>query len=637
MLLRSSFICRLATAIFTLFISAQSIAAPASDSILPVSTKGYFAVENLEKLSENWERTMLGELSRDEAMKPFMEGLREQLERKVANVKKKIGVTFSDLKDIATGEVSLSTIQVDAKTVAVALTADVRGNEAKTKELLKRVDRTMSSRRASKKTQTVEGTAITIYGVPATAGAPPQNIAIFVKDGMLVATNSPRVSSDILGRFSGTSKDNLKNLEAYQATMDRCQRSVAGISPDLRWFLDPFGYTHATRMSTGKKRRTRKGKDMAAILQRQGFDAITGVGGFVNFYVDGKYEILHRTAVYAPKDKQSKDGEKYRLAMRMLDLPVGGQLSPQSWVPRDVATYSSFNINIKNAFKYLPSLANEFMGEGNFELVLEGIETQEFGPRVNIARDLIAHLGQRVTVLTDYQLPISTKSERFLFSVETTNEKALADTIEKLMESDKNAKKHIFGKHVIWELVENAIGDDDLPEEWDDLPIDDPIPTDEDEDGAQNGPTFPKSCVCVAKGHLFFASNVDYMKRILTPAEERETLTHSADFNQIQAALGQLVQADVCMRSFSRTDEEYRPTYELLRQGKMPESETLLGRILNEMLTDEDELVRKQKFDGSKLPNFEVVRRYFGPAGIAILPEENGWFMIGTILRKDAP
>ena len=100
--------------------------------------------------------------------------------------------------------------------------------------------------------------------------------------------------------------------------------------------------------------------------------------------------------------------------------------------------------------------------------------------------------------------------------------------------------------------------------------------------------------------------------------------------------LDELTQGDLCLRSFSRTDEEFRPTYELLRHGKMPESETLLGRILNQLLTDDDVELREQRFDGSKLPPFELVRRYFGPAGFTIATENDGWFLVGAMLRKDA-
>jgi hypothetical protein len=90
-----------------------------------------------------------------------------------------------------------------------------------------------------------------------------------------------------------------------------------------------------------------------------------------------------------------------------------------------------------------------------------------------------------------------------------------------------------------------------------------------------------------------------------------------------------------------RTDEAYRPVYELLRQGKMPESETLLGRLLNRLLTppeDEDEgILREQKIDGRQLPDFEMVRRYFSPSGTIVRTSEDGWFIVGATLSKLAP
>ena len=44
-----------------------------------------------------------------------------------------------------------------------------------------------------------------------------------------------------------------------------------------------------------KKRR----KDMLAILQTEGFDAIQALGGYVHLATDD-YEMLHRTQIYAP-------------------------------------------------------------------------------------------------------------------------------------------------------------------------------------------------------------------------------------------------------------------------------------------------------------------------------------------------
>ena len=46
---------------------------------------------------------------------------------------------------------------------------------------------------------------------------------------------------------------------------------------------------------------------------------------------------------------------------------------------------------------------------------------------------------------------------------------------------------------------------------------------------------------------------------------------------------------------------------------------------------------RKQKIDGSTLPSFEMVRRYFGPTGRVLRSDEDGWFLTGAVLNKEAP
>jgi hypothetical protein len=78
-----------------------------------------------------------------------------------------------------------------------------------------------------------------------------------------------------------------------------------------------------------------------------------------------------------------------------------------------------------------------------------------------------------------------------------------------------------------------------------------------------------------------------------------------------------------------------------MRHGKMPQAETMLAKFLNNMLTTEVEreegTIRKQRIDGSRLPDFESVRRYFGPAGRAIRSEHDGWIYTDALLNKEAP
>jgi hypothetical protein len=91
--------------------------------------------------------------------------------------------------------------------------------------------------------------------------------------------------------------------------------------------------------------------------------------------------------------------------------------------------------------------------------------------------------------------------------------------------------------------------------------------------------------------------------------------------------------------SFGRTGDELRPTFELLRQGKMPQAKTMLGKFLNNLLLTEEEredgTIRKQQIDGSNLPDFEDVKHYLGPAGRVLRSEKDGWFVTVAVLKKD--
>ena len=45
--------------------------------------------------------------------------------------------------------------------------------------------------------------------------------------------------------------------------------------------------------------------------------------------------------------------------------------------------------------------------------------------------------------------------------------------------------------------------------------------------------------------------------------------------------------------------------------------------------------IRKQEIDGSKLPEFKQVQKYLGPAGSYVHSEDDGWFIVGVLLKKE--
>jgi hypothetical protein len=57
--------------------------------------------------------------------------------------------------------------------------------------------------------------------------------------------------------------------------------------------------------------------------------------------------------------------------------------------------------------------------------------------------------------------------------------------------------------------------------------------------------------------------------------------------------------------------------------------------MLNNMLSDgKPGSVRTQRIDGSTLPEFDVVRKYFGTSGLSVESTEDGWFVGGTTFAR---
>jgi hypothetical protein len=626
----SSWVC-VAAGVLLLPCGPVLAAVPPSENLLPNSTKGYVSAASFDQLRDNWNKTQLGQLMQDPSMKPFVEDFQRQMQEKWLKTHQKLGIKWEDLDGVSSGEVSMAVILASPTESVTAVLADVTGNPQQTSALLDKIKANLIAQKAVRRDRTVHGTVVTVFDIPKHEDEPARQMAYFVKNDLLAMADSAKVIDGILARYTEVSSDSLSNLPAFEAIMKRCRAGAGDLAPHARWFLEPFGYADASRLSSDQPRK--KGTDMLKIMREQGFTAVQGMGGYVNFAVD-QYEILHRAYVFAPGNKGG--GERFTLAARMMEFPNGGTFAPPNWVPRDVASYMAGNLNTKNAFENSKTLINDIVGDEVFEDVLESIRTDENGPKIDVRKEIIAFLGNRVTIISDLQLPITPKSERMLVAVEATDSKKLHDAVKRWMESDPDTKRREINGHEVWEVVDTEA---ELP-----MVTIENSPTfgnassaDEPEDPEEKA-LLPNSAVTVAHGQLFVATHIDILTKVLANLEEREMLVNSPDYKRVQEQLGKLALSEQFGQTFTRTDDAYRGTYELLRAGKMPEAESMMGKILNSLLGDGKEgVLRTQRIDGSKLPEFEMVRRYLGPAGLTATTEADGWFVTGFTLNKEAP
>jgi hypothetical protein len=625
-------------------IANSAWAATASDSLLPAATKGYVSAAHPADLKEHFQETLLGQLAYDDDMQPFVKSLQKQLETKFGAIEEKLGFIVDDLEGVPAGELSLSMIERKDRPAVLAVTIDVTKHKQQSERFLAAVEKRFAARGGTKKDTDQSGTTFHVFSVPATAGTKPspQTTVYFVHDDVLCGVDALDEADAMLKRFTGTPTDNLKSLPAYQATMERCHKEAGDVEPEARWFIDPFGFVWAYR-SLSKSPAPAKDKDYARILADQGFDAIQGVGGYLNLLAPNSVDVLYRIAIYAPPAKgKESDPLRWNLAMRMLQLPNTSAAPPPSWAPRMSARYACYNVDVLNAYDHFGTLFDALQGHKDaFKTSMEGIEQDPYGPQVNVRKEFVGHMGRRVTFITDFSTPVSVDNERSLLAVEAIDEAKLAKSLGKIMEHEPDVKRREFGEYVLWERVPPEANADEIEVEapgFAPVGAADKKPAADDKEKKR---VLPNSAVCVALGQLMVASDINFLKELLTGFAQHEMLASSGDYRQVATLMDKLAPGDRSGFAFVRLDEASRGTYELIRAGKMPESESLLGKFLNDVLTTEVEkeegVRRKQRIDGSLLPDFEMVRRYLAPVGRVLRSDDDGWLLTGAILNKEAP
>jgi hypothetical protein len=679
-------------------LASRAVAVPPSELLLPATTKGFISTQDVDEVRSEFNKTQFGEMAHDPVMEPFIEDLKKQIGAKLERAGKKLGIKWPDMEGVYGGETAAALIQPDPKdkmSHATALIVDITGKRREADTLLKKVAENQKANRAVATLVREAGVEITVYTQPLKPGetAQEKSFHCIAGDQLILTDHEPTIRG-IIHRLDGKAQDSLASVVAFNESLKHCSAAANGVRHHVRWFIEPFGYAEASRAAQGGRKK--RGTDLLKILQGQGFTSIQGVGGHIFFASHGSSgivgeqpEILHRTYVYAPpvnRPAGANNQDKYNLAMRMLDFPniPANSLEPQPWALPDVATYLSFNWKMKEAFEHSSTLVDAYIGDkGAFEEIWTSLKSDVNGPQIDIRKGLLDHFKTRATVLSDVKLPVDTKSERLMALVEVNDAAAVAKTVEKAFIKDPQAKRRVYKGQVIWEITQ----DDSFAEEDNELMIEgagfvsteipgpalaanvatpenlEPAPevatelTAADPDPQKKGETqkskakakakendeearLPNMAITVYLDHLIVATHVDFIQDFIAHQEKRAAgqaagLAQEQDYQRVRPVLVAQGSNLDSFHFFTRTDESYRATYELFKQGKLPEAETILARLLNTILGPQEEgVIRKQELDGSKLPNFDLVKKYLGPGGLFAQTEDDGWWLVGCLLKK---
>ncbi len=626
--------------------SATIVAAPPADSLLPETTRGFVSVPNLAALEEQFAKTQLGKLAEDPAMKPFANDLKRQFDQKLSAGYERLGLQLDDIRAMASGEVAVATVHDGKQPAGTAVILDIKGREGQAEARLEQVFERLKAEKFLQKSEKEQDTLLEVFSRPADekAGEAAREVVYFLRDDLLCCTDQLALSRELLTRFVAQPTNNLANAEAYKYIVARCQADAGDAQPHFRWFIEPLAYATALRDEVPKKKEHaqpgEEQQDTLQIMRKQGFEGLRGVGGWVQFYPqDGKYELLHRTAMFAPGP--------YDLAMRMVKFPNVKEFQPPVWAKRNLARWSSISLDVQNAFQMSATLFDEVVGgkPGTFQNVLNDIKNDVNGAQVDIEKELVAQLDSRITVLVDYHTPgVNDSGERRLIAIRSTDPEKLRVAIEKTMKSERTAQAvEVADGITVWEISPNAgpaaagPNVDGPPQRVAPRLLGIPVigaPKIQPKPANPQGGLMQRSAIAVAHGHLLIATHADALKEILAEVKPEDQLANDAEFQEVMRQLDQLAPGEGCARVFTRTSEARRVSYELFKEGKLRQSDTLFARIVNVMLGEKPSAAEPQQVEAVELPEFDKIAKFFGPSGTAFRSEEQGFFAVGMLLKQ---
>ncbi len=147
------------------------------------------------------------------------------------------------------------------------------------------------------------------------------------------------------------------------------------------------------------------------------------------------------------------ESSKLELELKRLLLSEGlaGEEQTPGWLAEGRATACTFLIDYPKLWKDLPPVCDAWAGEqGAFDDVLVSLKEDKHGPQVDLERELIPFLGQRTTLVTDYQEPILGHGERSLVALETTDSNQVADVVDRLFVKDSQVSQVSEAGVKIW-------------------------------------------------------------------------------------------------------------------------------------------------------------------------------------------
>ena len=638
-----------------LLVAAMSMVVPAVGQdfvpairLLPDTAAGLVRIPDLPKLCDASKATLIGQMLDDPAMKPFVDSQRDRARDALQSVNDKIGLTAEELYDVASGEVVFAWLPFESdsrRPYALTVVADVRGRQNEVAEAIDQIDEDLTGNGWTGTDRKHRDQTIRVYDrKPRPGQLKIEQIVIFHDADRLIAADRDSVVTNLLDAIAGQNDTpKIADDAAFKDVLQRSGRELieptraGGGTIAAEWFARPFAMGRIVRKSLAIDRGN--DVDVLKLLENQGFDAIRAAGGIL--VINGQtYDILHKGFVLAPPT--GGGDSRYAGAAAMLDFPNVPISTTPAWIPKTVAAVTRISAKLENAFWASEPLVNEAVGDDIFRDMIEGIKEDRDGPQIDLAGNVLPNMDDFVLVLRDNQQPVTLQSERLLVAVRVRDGGKIQSAIDKMMEAEPDAEL-VPGPDGV-RIYRVTRSDEDLEE------LEADLFGDFEEETVQEGPPpllerwaialVPKS-PNNPNAYLMFSSDDAFLAEVAGRAmagsgsDEPGSLGQLDEIGQLRDALVECGGEDVAVARLVRTRLSLRAKYELLRQGKLKDSDSLGASLFRRLVDEEDQAeATAEAVDAKKLPPIEAIEKYLPNGAASITTTEDGWKMTGFYLKQ---
>jgi hypothetical protein len=593
---------------------------PRAVDMFPAETQAFVWMPSSKSFLDNWAETELGKLAADERLKEFWVSQQEEISNRFSNAGWQLSVKFDDLPEICSGQAAMGWISrpsITAKPYSLGLVVDVAGRDSQVTTFLDRIQGEMDSKKATTESIAIDGLNVKHYVLPKLANDTKIRDSYYVlSKGQLLAADDLETIKDLVKAQSGVPTGALSQSDLYKNVQSKIERDEH--PSEIEYFVQPIGFGKLLRSVSGKQAKSQV--DILKLLEGQGFDRILCAAGSVQ---------LNKTDLDMHHQGFILREEELPVSVQILDFPNQEQLLPPSWISVNSAGVLGFSWNFSDAFPKFKGIVDAYIGDEQFDEILDGIKRDPNGPQIDIKQELLPYIGTEFYAINEVVEPITPESKRSLICIKLKDpDNKLTGVLNRYSKSEPGASTEDIGDYRIWKFSNE--------EEEEEIIEFNQVPGQGKEEEEEEKPLLSEWAVSIVDGYFVFASNPETLTKVIANAQNKAIQGEFERLETVQAVRAmqkKLVNGNGF--SFSEVDladRSFEMQYELFRQGILPQSRSLLALVLERILkTDKS---KAQELQGNKLPPFEQVKQFFTPTGMVIRTEKDGWGIDGFILGK---